>query len=74
MRLRFTEFGATPDDVVQFVEQGPLLINEQFRVTNHVYEQNMSGPVSVGIHAPAAEYNTAKFSAQVESIQTSMEP
>src|SRR5437868_2778041 len=42
MRLRFTEFGATPDDVVQFVEQGPLLINEQFRVTNHVYEQNMS--------------------------------
>ena|SRR5436305_15146441 len=42
MRFRFTELGGTPDDVVQFVEQGPLLINEQFRVTNHVYAQNMS--------------------------------
>src|SRR5262249_44093815 len=42
LRLCFTEFGGTPDDVVQFLEQGPLLINEQFRVTNHVYEQNRS--------------------------------
>ena len=40
--LGLTKFSSTSDDMVQLVEQSPLFVDEQFRITDHVDEQNMS--------------------------------
>ena len=39
--FRASKFIRSTDDLVQCVQQLPLLINQQFRVTNNVHEQDM---------------------------------